>query len=433
MVEVYGFSGKLGSGKDYIAKLFRLLMPKKNTVRIAFADHFKVECCARNHDVLTYDRVFNKKDDESRKKLQEYGTKGREENGEDYWVNVVKLWTKVHEMGNVERIIITDVRYKNEAEWLKSVGGILFRVDAPKRNKTQLERECGGDLEKLKSIATHPSEVDLDDYEYFDYIINNDADQLTVTNQVRNIVREMTYEHPVELTIFCDMDDTICRCSEFYRTLTSKAMELVAKETGIEEEQLTKLVQKHVLSYEKRYFTHDDFAHSLMNVAAEAFVQQGIAYKLKDSYVMDEVLKLGESVFDQDYAPLYKDTIEIVRELSKIGRLVIFTLGDYTEQMRKVAMMGLEDIPVEIFAHKDESIFRHLKANYPSNKYVMIGDSWGRDIIPAMNAGIKNLIHVIGGRSLQPSTLGVDQELWDKVLHIQLLDKKLINIIQDMK
>jgi len=101
--------------------------------------------------------------------------------------------------------------------------------------------------------------------------------------------------------------------------------------------------------------------------------------------------------------------------------------------MRKVAMMGLEDIPVEIFAHKDESIFRHLKANYPSNKYVMIGDSWGRDIIPAMNAGIKNLIHVIGGRSLQPSTLGVDQELWDKVLHIQLLDKKLINIIQDMK
>ena len=80
--------------------------------------------------------------------------------------------------------------------------------------------------------------------------------------------------------------------------------------------------------------------------------------------------------------------------MGHIGKLVIFTLGDQTEQMRKIANLGLLDFPVEIFTHKDENMFRYLMAKYPSQKYVMIGDSVKRDILPAQQAGIPHLFHV---------------------------------------
>lgn len=62
---------------------------------------------------------------------------------------------------SVDNIVITDVRFKNEAEYIKSKGGILLRI-----NRTQ-----GPSL-----LSTHQSETDLDDYQ-FDYVIQNDGNK----------------------------------------------------------------------------------------------------------------------------------------------------------------------------------------------------------------------------------------------------------------
>ena len=63
--------------------------------------------------------------------------------------------------------IITDVRFPNEAQAIKDRGGILIRINRPQLIERDFE---------------HLSETALDDYDGFDYVINND------TNSVRDLV-----------------------------------------------------------------------------------------------------------------------------------------------------------------------------------------------------------------------------------------------------
>ncbi|MDG1949838.1 MAG: hypothetical protein P8J32_03385, partial [bacterium] len=50
--------------------------------------------------------------------------------------------------------------------------------------------------------------------------------------------------------------------------------------------------------------------------------------------------------------------------------------------------LGLTDYDFEIYDFKDETIYRNLKHRYPAHKYVMIGDSYTRDIEPAVGVGM---------------------------------------------
>jgi hypothetical protein len=59
--------------------------------------------------------------------------------------------------------IVTDVRFKNEAKIIKEKGGILIRL-----NGDPLKSKTGDDRNML-----HQSEIDLDDYDGFDYIYDN--------------------------------------------------------------------------------------------------------------------------------------------------------------------------------------------------------------------------------------------------------------------
>ena len=49
-MEIFGFSGKIGSGKNYVSeKLFLPLLPYKQTLVMALADHFKVDACSKDN------------------------------------------------------------------------------------------------------------------------------------------------------------------------------------------------------------------------------------------------------------------------------------------------------------------------------------------------------------------------------------------------
>ena len=73
--------------------------------------------------------------------------------------------------GKAPNWIITDVRFPNEAKAIKDRGGVVIRVNRP------LERLGNSKLPKLRhtSITQHPSETALDDYDDFDYVIENDG------------------------------------------------------------------------------------------------------------------------------------------------------------------------------------------------------------------------------------------------------------------
>lgn len=59
-MEIYGLLGHQGVGKNYIAeKVLPKVLPNKQTVVLAFADHFKVDSICKYG--LDYNKVYGKK------------------------------------------------------------------------------------------------------------------------------------------------------------------------------------------------------------------------------------------------------------------------------------------------------------------------------------------------------------------------------------
>ena len=174
-MEIIGLMGHQGVGKNFIADLLLKNLPTKNTIIIAFADHFKIDCiCKHNCD---YNKVFGEKDYETRRLLQKVGTEeGRNKFGENIWINVIETWIKLLNERGVERFIISDVRFVNEAEWVKKMNGIIIKIDAPKRFRIRLEKETNNNEELINKIKNHKSEIIIDKYKKYDILIKNDLD-----------------------------------------------------------------------------------------------------------------------------------------------------------------------------------------------------------------------------------------------------------------
>ena len=175
-MEIYAFAGNLKTGKNYVAEnIFIPLLPKKNTLVMAFADHFKVEAITKRN--LNYENVFGVKDEKTRIELQKMGTEnGRDKFGQDIWIKTLDTWIKIYHERGVERFIITDLRFKNEYDYLKEKNAKIIKIDAPNRQKENLKDEN-------KEILNHRSETELNDIQ-FEYIINNDYNE--------NIIEDLT-------------------------------------------------------------------------------------------------------------------------------------------------------------------------------------------------------------------------------------------------
>jgi hypothetical protein len=190
-IQIIGFSGKIGTGKNYVSeKLFLPMLPQKPTLVMALADHFKVDCCTK--DGVAYERVFINKDEQSRVILQKRGTEeGRVKYGDDIWIRTAETWMRLYAERGVQRFIITDVRFPNEVDWVNSLGGHVIRIEAPERNLFRLNMEAKGDCEKLAALAGHLSETALDEYmDDFLCIIQNDfnRDSTSLITEIDRII-----------------------------------------------------------------------------------------------------------------------------------------------------------------------------------------------------------------------------------------------------
>jgi len=118
--------------------------------------------------------------------------------------------------------IITDVRYKNEAEHIKNKGGILIRINRwvdeliPREKVSEMSKKVGiygiysdgsealiedsnlDSLNKFEYFATEKknidniSETDLDDYKKFDHIIENNS--FDINNLISKVDQILKYE-----------------------------------------------------------------------------------------------------------------------------------------------------------------------------------------------------------------------------------------------
>lgn len=154
---IVGISGKLGSGKTTVADI---LWSKcyNSFERFNFGDVLKKEASeiyeydlSWNYSTEGKNKIINhsllpRKNMTVREVLQWHGTDFRRSQDEDYWVRRMED----HFYGMNKSLIIDDVRFKNEANFVLKHNGPLFRIDVP-------------DLD----TGDHRSETELDDFDFF--------------------------------------------------------------------------------------------------------------------------------------------------------------------------------------------------------------------------------------------------------------------------
>ena len=207
-----GISGKMGSGKDTLSIVLNYLADKdapdwigrweqdvedfvyknkKYSEKLKYMVCFLIGCSRSDLE----DRDFKEKElgEEwdgltPRKLLQLLGTEAcRQIIHPNIWVNALFADYVCDDCGQKEcptdeedtgqiihrsfpNWIITDVRFPNEAQAIKDRGGILIRINRPQLIERDFE---------------HLSETALDDYDGFDYVIENNS------NSVADLVKQV--------------------------------------------------------------------------------------------------------------------------------------------------------------------------------------------------------------------------------------------------
>ena len=171
---IIGLSGKIGSGKNYIAEKVlynKLKKMGKNVVIMAFGDYLKMTCYTK--DGISYEKLFHTKDKETRIKLQERGTDERKID-EKIFIKMFECNMKIAFDRNIDVVIVSDMRLHNEFEFLRSKDATLVRINSLERTLNKMNEECLGNEDDIKKVSNHISEIALDNRKDFDYYINND-------------------------------------------------------------------------------------------------------------------------------------------------------------------------------------------------------------------------------------------------------------------
>lgn len=138
-MRLIGITGKAGSGKDTVSAH---LVDKHHFVRYALAGPIKKAMCAA---FSLSEGVFEDREMKEatidwlgyspRRLAQLFGTEfGRKIIGDDVWLRVAQRtldWCVANFSGTFLGVVISDIRYDNEAEWVRKNGGEVWLIDRP--------------------------------------------------------------------------------------------------------------------------------------------------------------------------------------------------------------------------------------------------------------------------------------------------------------
>lgn len=175
---IVGLSGYAQSGKDTVAQV---LVDNYGFTRVAFADKIReflyeinpmVGCSPSGYlkdlvDLKGWDTA--KQEPQVRRLLQDLGVGARKVFGDDIWI--YQVLKDVHPS---DKVVISDVRFINEAECISARGGELWRIKRP----------------GVTAVNAHVSETQIDDYPV-DHVVNNEGDVKDLWEEVLMLCHHM--------------------------------------------------------------------------------------------------------------------------------------------------------------------------------------------------------------------------------------------------
>lgn len=203
---IIGINGTIGAGKDFFAETLAEFSSKP-VERHAFADKLRLitEELTGHQMTMThepnkpfYNPVYNYTQDDKNvyldmwgktvgQILQQLGTEALRDNFDtDVWVKSLFASVGKQALAKDHILVIPDVRFPNEADYILSQGGLLIKITG----------DPMGVRAKSNRDLNHPSETALNDYDKFTDIIENDIANAEVFNEK---VRAFMFKHGVSV------------------------------------------------------------------------------------------------------------------------------------------------------------------------------------------------------------------------------------------
>lgn len=174
-----GLIGLAGSGKDTVARILRDQWAHQHAacVQLAFADPVRELAVAflrgfgvRDPYRLVIDPelknvVIDAVGLSPRRIMQTLGTDWAHAHaGRDVWIRSMEIRLHDAARAGMKHVVISDVRFELEAEWLRGQGGVLWRVDRPGVTPV-LEHVSETEMAQIRSHRTVENDGTLADLE----------------------------------------------------------------------------------------------------------------------------------------------------------------------------------------------------------------------------------------------------------------------------
>jgi hypothetical protein len=178
MPKLFGLTGAAGCGKDTIAQVM-IGLDEYEFTRVAFADPLKdvmrvlgIDGNDRSIKELPHDILCGKS---PRYAMQTLGTEwGRDLIGPDIWVRCAKRKIELAMASGID-VVVTDVRFDEEADMVRSMGGCIVHVVRP----------------GIAAVAHHRSEIPVTVDSRRDLGLCNDGDIDALLGKVSALLRSM--------------------------------------------------------------------------------------------------------------------------------------------------------------------------------------------------------------------------------------------------